>query len=116
LTAILDIHTSPLARYQRDLEQSGFQPDPAQALAVEYLQALYDELLTRRAHWPGGKANALSFQLSPLPERISTSERSRPPNSAMISDAVQLPASTAPWAMGMMAKETPTTERRPVPM
>src|SRR5918999_4981029 len=28
-----------------------------------------DELFTHRAHWPGGKANALSFQLSPLPER-----------------------------------------------
>jgi class 3 adenylate cyclase/tetratricopeptide (TPR) repeat protein len=28
-----------------------------------------DELFARRAHWPGGKANALSFTLSPLPER-----------------------------------------------
>ncbi|HEU4899209.1 MAG TPA: AAA family ATPase, partial [Actinomycetota bacterium] len=28
-----------------------------------------DELFTRRAHWPGGKANTLSFRLSPLPER-----------------------------------------------
>ena len=28
-----------------------------------------DELFARRAQWPGGKANALSFLLSPLPER-----------------------------------------------
>ncbi|HJU00889.1 MAG TPA: AAA family ATPase, partial [Actinomycetes bacterium] len=28
-----------------------------------------DELFPRRATWPGGKANALSFTLSPLPER-----------------------------------------------
>jgi class 3 adenylate cyclase/tetratricopeptide (TPR) repeat protein len=28
-----------------------------------------DELFTRRVHWPGGKANTLSFRLSPLPER-----------------------------------------------
>jgi predicted ATPase/class 3 adenylate cyclase len=28
-----------------------------------------DELFARRGHWPGGKVNTLSFQLSPLPER-----------------------------------------------
>jgi class 3 adenylate cyclase/tetratricopeptide (TPR) repeat protein len=28
-----------------------------------------DELFSRRAQWPGGKANTLSFLLSPLPER-----------------------------------------------
>ena len=28
-----------------------------------------DELFTRRVHWPGGKANTMSFRLSPLPER-----------------------------------------------
>jgi class 3 adenylate cyclase/tetratricopeptide (TPR) repeat protein len=28
-----------------------------------------DELFARRGHWPGGRANALSFRLSPLPER-----------------------------------------------
>jgi class 3 adenylate cyclase/tetratricopeptide (TPR) repeat protein len=28
-----------------------------------------DELFARRGHWPGGKTNAFSFQLSPLPER-----------------------------------------------
>jgi class 3 adenylate cyclase/tetratricopeptide (TPR) repeat protein len=28
-----------------------------------------DELFSRRAQWPGGKANILSFLLSPLPER-----------------------------------------------
>jgi cell division protein ZapE len=44
----LDINTSPLARYQHDLQQSGFQPDAAQALAVEHLQLLYEELVTRR--------------------------------------------------------------------
>ncbi|MFZ5757848.1 MAG: cell division protein ZapE [Pseudomonadota bacterium] len=38
---------TPRLRYQRDLGRPGFQADPAQALAVEKLQALYDTLVER---------------------------------------------------------------------
>jgi class 3 adenylate cyclase/tetratricopeptide (TPR) repeat protein len=41
----------------------------ADAPLVLLCMARPDELFPRRQHWPGGKANALSFQLSPLPER-----------------------------------------------
>jgi class 3 adenylate cyclase/tetratricopeptide (TPR) repeat protein len=41
----------------------------ADAPLVLLCMARPDELFTRREHWPGGKANALSFLLSPLPER-----------------------------------------------
>lgn len=37
----------PLDRYQRDLEQNGFQYDKAQEKAVLHLQRLYDEILAR---------------------------------------------------------------------
>ena len=41
----------------------------ADAPLVLLCMARPDELFPRRGHWPGGKLNALSFQLSPLPER-----------------------------------------------
>jgi class 3 adenylate cyclase/tetratricopeptide (TPR) repeat protein len=41
----------------------------ADAPLVLLCMARPDELFARRAHWPGGKANALSFTLSALPER-----------------------------------------------
>ncbi len=41
----------------------------ADAPLVLLCMARPDELFARRAQWPGGKANALSFLLSPLPER-----------------------------------------------
>jgi tetratricopeptide (TPR) repeat protein len=43
--------------------------DYAEAPLVLLCMARPDELFARRAAWPGGKANALSFLLSPLPER-----------------------------------------------
>jgi predicted ATPase len=43
--------------------------DYAEAPLVLLCMARPDELFARRASWPGGKANALSFLLSPLPER-----------------------------------------------
>jgi len=36
---------TPLSRYQLDLQKPEFEPDPAQKLAVENLQRLFDELL-----------------------------------------------------------------------
>jgi len=39
--------TTPLLRYQKDLEQDDFEADAAQAMAVDHLQRLYDELLVR---------------------------------------------------------------------
>jgi class 3 adenylate cyclase/tetratricopeptide (TPR) repeat protein len=41
----------------------------ADAPLVLLCMARPDELFAHRQHWPGGKPNALSFQLSPLPER-----------------------------------------------
>ena len=41
----------------------------ADAPLVLLCMARPDELFARRGQWPGGKANALSFLLSPLPER-----------------------------------------------
>ncbi|OUS13782.1 cell division protein ZapE [Gammaproteobacteria bacterium 53_120_T64] len=37
--------SSPLQRYQRDLQQEGFIADPAQRLAVEKLQGVYEQLI-----------------------------------------------------------------------
>ncbi|RBP53409.1 cell division protein ZapE [Arenicella xantha] len=45
---------TPLSRYQRDLQNPDFLPDQTQQLAVEHLQRLYDELVTRstsRRNW-----------------------------------------------------------------
>nr|VFJ46924.1 MAG: cell division protein ZapE [Candidatus Kentron sp. FM]VFJ47286.1 MAG: cell division protein ZapE [Candidatus Kentron sp. FM]VFK07150.1 MAG: cell division protein ZapE [Candidatus Kentron sp. FM] len=36
---------TPMEKYQADVEQGLFQPDPAQALVVEELQRIYDELV-----------------------------------------------------------------------
>lgn len=45
--------TTPLARYQRDIESGQFFPDPAQENAVRELQYLHDRLL--RKSWPQKK-------------------------------------------------------------
>lgn len=37
---------SPLARYQRDLQRPDFRHDPAQEIAVQHLQSLYEQLVT----------------------------------------------------------------------
>ncbi|KZY69243.1 cell division protein ZapE, partial [Oleiphilus sp. HI0066] len=36
---------SPIQRYERDLQKDGFMEDPAQRMAVEKLQSLYDALI-----------------------------------------------------------------------
>lgn len=36
---------SPLARYQRDLQRPDFRHDPAQEIAVQHLQSLYEQLV-----------------------------------------------------------------------
>lgn len=41
----MDLHDSPLVRYEKDLLQPGFSRDPAQAMAVEHLQSFYERLL-----------------------------------------------------------------------
>lgn len=48
---------SPQARYEKDLSQSGFSRDPAQALAVSELQAFYERII--RAHNAGGATSVL---------------------------------------------------------
>ncbi len=47
---------TPLARYQRDLQQPDFQPDEAQRLAVERLQLLFDAIVAEQ-----GKPNQSGF-------------------------------------------------------
>lgn len=46
--------TTPLQRYQADLQREDFSHDPAQAHAVSLLQDLYDRLLASRALRTGG--------------------------------------------------------------
>jgi class 3 adenylate cyclase/tetratricopeptide (TPR) repeat protein len=70
---------SPLVVLVDDLQWA----DPILLDAVEHIaefvdaplvllcMARPDELFARRGHWPGGRANALSIRLSPLPERES---------------------------------------------
>ena len=43
------MNPSPLERYQRDLERSDFHRDPAQAMAVDLLQKLYETLIAHHA-------------------------------------------------------------------
>lgn len=38
-------HLSPLQRYQLDLQRADFRHDPAQAMAVNHLQSLYEQLV-----------------------------------------------------------------------
>lgn len=35
----------PYERYRQDLQQEGFQHDPAQERAIQYLQRIYDQLM-----------------------------------------------------------------------
>src|SRR6478735_3109625 len=46
---------TPLQRYQQDLLRPDFVADPAQKMAVEHLQRLYDDLISR-----SGKSGFLS--------------------------------------------------------
>jgi len=52
---------NPSAQYQSDLKQPDFIADPAQAQVIDYLQQLYDELITEQ--------QAFSFVSRLLPER-----------------------------------------------
>jgi len=45
--------STPWQRYQRDLKQQGFTPDPAQEAAVRQLQDLYERLAARRSQGQG---------------------------------------------------------------
>jgi len=45
--------STPWQRYQRDLKQQGFTPDPAHEAAVRQLQDLYERLAARRAQGQG---------------------------------------------------------------
>ena len=50
---------TPSKRYNQDLQQLGFYPDPAQAHAVASLQVLYDRLTASARHQPGMFARLL---------------------------------------------------------
>lgn len=55
---------TPLSRYLRDLEKSGFKADAAQRQAVDQLQRLYDNLLAQSSR-KGGIVQALRAWLAP---------------------------------------------------
>jgi len=63
---------SPLARYQQDLQRDDFRHDPAQAIAVNHLQALYEQLV---AAW---QADQQQKGLSGLFKRLVTSSTTDP--------------------------------------
>ena len=44
----------PYERYRKDLQQEGFQHDPAQEEAIRHLQRVYDELIAQPPP-PGAK-------------------------------------------------------------
>ncbi|WP_263078304.1 cell division protein ZapE [Endozoicomonas sp. Mp262] len=56
----------PETRYQQELAHNGFSDDPAQALAIRHLQALYDQLVTPKAS-PLKKAFQLWFPKKETP-------------------------------------------------
>ena len=43
---------TPLERYKQDLKRDDFSYDPAQEMAVEHLQRLYDDLVAVKAEEP----------------------------------------------------------------
>lgn len=47
------MNLSPIERYQKDLMRPEFLPDSAQQMAVEKLQALYEQLILRQEHKMG---------------------------------------------------------------
>lgn len=61
--------SSPLSRYQADLQRPGFSHDPAQQLAVEALQRLFEQLLERVAKERTGWQR-LTFGLGARPTKI----------------------------------------------
>lgn len=60
---------NPLNRYRQDLLRPGFQHDPAQQLAVEKLQQLFDALVARQAGMVGRKGVAAGLRAVFLPAR-----------------------------------------------
>lgn len=59
---------TPMQRYQEDLAREGFAYDPAQAMAVEHLQRLYEDLLVPREipGVPSARPKGLSARWSSL--------------------------------------------------
>ncbi len=54
----------PYERYRRDLQQEGFQHDPAQEKAIQALQKIYDQLMTQPEQPPPSKKTGLFARLS----------------------------------------------------
>ncbi len=63
--------STPLERYQRDLQRSDFVHDPSQEVAVEYLDDLYNRLMARQKRKPKGLVALFGFykKSQPEPER-----------------------------------------------
>ncbi len=66
---------TPIEKYRQDLEREGFNYDPAQEMAVEKLQLLYERLIASqapaegRSRKPGLKVQSLARKLSRKPVR-----------------------------------------------
>lgn len=63
--------TTPMARYQRDLQKEGFNHDPAQEMAVKLLQDLYERLVQawQQEQARPGLAQRLRRVFAPAPQR-----------------------------------------------
>ena len=57
MTSPSSARLTPRQHYQQDLQRPGFQADPAQAHAVDCLQALHDELVDR---WHAERGSVLT--------------------------------------------------------
>ena len=61
-----DIQLSPLARYEADLKRDDFQRDAAQARAIERLQEVYEQLISRKPTRRLGLRSRSSMQWPPV--------------------------------------------------
>ncbi|MBI2381550.1 MAG: cell division protein ZapE [Gammaproteobacteria bacterium] len=61
--------STPLTRYQADLQRNGFRADPAQAMAVEHLEALHRSLCQRLDAGQGWAARLKGLWRAPEPVR-----------------------------------------------
>ena len=66
--AVVSAVMTPNELYQRDLKNSGFSYDPAQEMAVEHLQRLYEDLIDSQPEPRGGVLGKLKGMFSKHPK------------------------------------------------
>ncbi|MFT5484319.1 MAG: cell division protein ZapE [Halieaceae bacterium] len=62
--------STPLQRYQQDLDERGYSADPSQRAAVDHLQRLYDEMVASEQGKPGGGLPARLWRMVSRPDRV----------------------------------------------